>query len=217
VSVSEISVLTSAWEGTREVSRDLGIQELIAAGLLRRRDVQYVERRRFAAAVERERMGLPIPRNAPSAGSSAGAEYVLTGAWATTGDSATLALRLVHAESGEVVSTWRTSTPAGADPAGVAQRAVGSLLAELRVLGRLPAWSDPIPSAAPTSYAASGVPLAAAQAFFEGLAAEERFDWEDARRGYQSAQELSTGFFEARVALARVARLRAGGTLGASD
>ena len=34
--MSEISVLTSAWEGTEDVSRDLGLQELIAAGLLRR-------------------------------------------------------------------------------------------------------------------------------------------------------------------------------------
>jgi TolB-like protein len=217
VSVSEIVVLTTSWEGAEGISTSLGLQELVAAGLLRRRDVNYVERRRFSAAVERERRGLPPPRNAPAAGTSSGAEYLLTGAWAASGDSATLALRLVDAESGEVRSTWRASTPSNADPASVARRTVASLLSELEALGRLPAWSDPLAEAAPTAYAASGIPLSAARAFFSGLAAEERFDWEGARRGYQMAQELSAGFFEADAALARVARLRAGGTLGGND
>jgi hypothetical protein len=48
--------------------------------------------------------------------------------------------------------------------------------------------------------------------------AEDWFDWEAARRAYQGAMEIAgTAFFEPDVALARLARLRAGGTLGASD
>lgn len=217
VSVSEITVLTSTWEKLEEVGKTLGLQELIAAGLLRRRDVQYVERRRFAAAVERERRNLPQPRHAPAAGTSAGAEYLLMGAWAATGDSAVLALRLVDAQSGEVRSSWRATTPSAADPTSVARHAVASLLSELRDLGRLPDWSDPLTTAAPSEYTPSGVSPSATRAFFAGLAAEELFDWEGARRGYQSAKENSPGFFEADVALERVARLRAGSTLGGSD
>jgi hypothetical protein len=55
------------------------------------------------------------------------------------------------------------------------------------------------------------------EAFARGVAAEDVFDWEAARRAYQRARQLGgQGFFEPDVALARVARLRAGGTLGAS-
>ena len=53
-------------------------------------------------------------------------------------------------------------------------------------------------------------------AFFAGLASEEVWDWEGARAGYQAAEALDAGFFEANVALARAARLRSGGTLGSS-
>ena len=53
----------------------------------------------------------------------------------------------------------------------------------------------------------------ALQSFLRGLAAEESWDWEGARRGYQAAAS-DPGFFEAPAALARAARLRLGGTLG---
>jgi hypothetical protein len=49
-----------------------------------------------------------------------------------------------------------------------------------------------------------------------GLEAEERWDWEGARRGYQAALAAAPGFLEAEAALARAARLRNGGTLGAN-
>ena len=217
VGVSEIVVLTDAWSGSERVSSSLGLQELVAAGLLRRRDVRYVERRRFAAAVERERQGLPRPPGAPPAGNSIGAEMLLTGTWADTGDSATLALRLVDAESGDLIEAWRTETPQDADPASVARRVVGSLLERLDELDRLPSWDDPIADAAPGVWTDSGVPVGAAMAFFRGLAAEERWEWEAARQAYQRALEVAPGFFEAEAALARTARLRAGGTLGSNS
>jgi len=217
VGVSEIVVLTDAWSGSERVSPNLGLQELVAAGLLRRRDVRYVERRRFAAAVERERQGLPRPAGAPPAGNSVGAEMLLTGTWAATGDSATLALRLVNAESGDLVDAWRTGTPRDADPTSVARRIVGSLLERLDELNRLPGWSDPVTGGAPAVWTDSGIPVGAAMAFFRGLAAEERWEWEAARRAYQQALEVAPGFFEAEAALARTARLRAGGALGGNS
>ena len=57
VSVSEITLLGDPWdlEGATDIS--LGISELIVTGLLRRADVNLVERRRFAAAAEAERRG----------------------------------------------------------------------------------------------------------------------------------------------------------------
>jgi len=215
--VSELVVLTDAWSGSEAVSTNLGLQELVAAGLLRRRDVRYVERRRFAAAVERERQGLPRTRNEPAAGNSQGAAMLLTGTWAATGSGATLALRLVDAETGDLIDGWRTETPQGADPTSVARRIVGSLLVRLEALGRLPEWDDPVAGSAPESWANSGIPVGAAMAFFRGLAAEERWEWESARRGYQQALEVAPGFFEAEAALARAARLRNGGTLGGSS
>jgi hypothetical protein len=219
VSVSEIVVLTEAWSIEAPISVDLGLAELIAAGMMRRRDVHYVERRRFSAAVDRERRGLAQPMNAPPIGTSPGAEYVLAGVWIAIGDSATLALRLVDVETSAVVTSWRTRTPLDADPAGLARTAIGSSLAALADLGRHPAWTDPLGSpAAPRLFLPSGVPEAAIEAFFRGVNAEDRFDWEEARRGYQLAQEIAgDDFFEPGVALARVARQRAGGSLGASD
>src|SRR4051812_24093995 len=89
------------WELDAAGPAAIGLQELITADLLRREDVVLVERRRFAAAAERERRGQPAPAGAPRVGTSPGAELILTGTMTPVlGDSAYLALRLVEAESG---------------------------------------------------------------------------------------------------------------------
>ena len=141
-----------------------------------------------------------------------------SGTWARLGlDSAYLELRLTDLRTGTVVRTWRAATPNDADPVALARTVVGSLLAALDAMGRRPAWRDPHPEAAPPGYRPSGIPPAAVAAFLRGLAAEERWAWEGARRGYRAAIAESGGmFFEARAALARAARLRLGGTLAAS-
>ncbi len=222
ISVTDVIVIGGVWPGASAVSASLGLQELVAAGLIRRRDVQFVERRRFAAAVEREASGLPPLRNSPRTGVSPGAQLQLAGSWIPAGDSATLDLRLVDVETSAVVTAWRTTTPQDIDPTSVARTIVGSMISALNALGRIPSWSDPLASAtvhpAPTAFTPSGVSTEAVAAFFRGIEAEDRFDWEAARRAYQMATELSgTAFFESDAALARVARLRAGGALGASE
>lgn len=204
------------WELGTAATVSIGVQELVSADLLRREDVRFVERRRFAAAAERERRGLPAPAGAPPVGTSAGAELVLTGTMTPAlGDSAYLALRLVDAATGSARAGWRVGIPPGGDPTAVARRTTGSLLAVLDSLRARPAWTDPLADAAPRAWRASGVPLPAVQSFFAGVAAEDAYDWEGARRAYQRARALGgAGFFEADVALARVARMHAGGTLG---
>ena len=217
VSVGEIRILASgltAPEGG--VGLALGLQELVSVGLIRRRDVHFVERRRFAEAAARERAGGGRPAGAPAAGVSPGVEYVATAAWASVGlDSAYVDVRLAEAATGDVVATWRGATANDADVVAVGRRVVVGILGALDELGRRPAWSDPVAAAAPASYGPSGVPPEAAAAFFRGLAAEEEWAWERARVAYQRAAE-ARDFPEAAAALARAARLRTGGTLGES-
>ncbi len=222
VSVTGLVLLGAARPDASAVSPSVGLQELVVAGLIRRRDVQFVERRKFTAAVERETQGLPPLPNSPSVGVSPGAELQLAGSWIAAGDSATLDLRLVDVEPSAVVSAWRTTTPQGIDPTSLARTIVGSTISTLQEMGRAPPWTDPLSSTlvdpAPTTFTPSGVPADAVAAFFRGVEAEDRFDWETARRAYQEAMEISgDAFFEPGMALARVARLRAGGTLGASE
>lgn len=217
VTVSELRLTNpDAWGLTASVDVPLGLSELVVAGLLRRRDVHFVERRRFSVAAERERRGLPRPSGAPPAGVSPGAELVLSGTWATLGlDSAYLDMRLTDVQTGDVVTTWRTATANDADPIGLARTVVGGLLVALEEMGRRPEWTDPLSGAAPTGYMATSVPPEAVEAFLRGLAAEEEWNWAGAFRGY-SAAAAHGAFFEAEVALARAARLRMGGTLGES-
>jgi hypothetical protein len=195
----------------------LGLSELVTAGLLRRQDVSFVERRRFAVAAEAERQGRPRAPGAPPAGVSSGADLILGATWSSLGSVARLDVTLVDAATGAVVGKRALTTPGTADPTAVARSVVGSALAVLDDLGRRPAWNDPEPGLAPASYRPSGVPAAAVDAFMRGLAAEDLWKWDAARVGYQAALEAGgAGFPEARVALARAARLRLGGTLGAS-
>lgn len=219
VTVSEILLLGDPWGLESPIDTSLGIQELVSMGLLRRQDVNFVERRRFSAAAEKVRLGQPRPRGAPPVGVSPGAELILAGSWAPASqDSAYLDLRLTDAETGDVVETFRRSTPRDADPTALARSITAGLLESLREMGRLPTWADPFPIGAPRHFQPSGVAPEAVAAFFAGVAAEDRYDWEEARSAYQSALDRGgSEFKEAEVALARIARLRAGGTLGAGD
>lgn len=207
------------FEAAGGLSPETALLELTAADLLRRRDVEFVERRRFAAAAERERRGQPPLPGQPPVGRSRQADYVLAGGWARTGGGGALDLRLVDPATGLVATAWRTETPAAPDPAGLARAVSAGVVEALRKLGRLPAWADPLqPAAAPATYRPGGVPAAAVVAFSEGVVAEDRFDWGAARAAYERALRAAGGDFpEARAALARAARLRAGGTLAGSD
>lgn len=218
ISVGDVQVVGSPpWAETIPSMSPLGLSELVAAGLLRRADVQFVERRRFTAAVEAERAGAARPRGAPAAGLSVGAEYVLSGVWITTpGLPASIELRLADTQTGAVAFTWRAPVPTDVDPVGLARGIVGGLVDELSGLGRMPAWDDPLPTSALTPAERAGVSGGGVQSFLRGLAAEELWDWESARLGYQAAIASDPTFFEASVALARAARLRQGGTLGES-
>lgn len=204
-----------AWPTAASVPPDLGLSELVVAGLLRRRDVRLVERRRFAAAAEAERAGRPRAPGAPSVGVSAGAELTAGAVWVPLGTgAAAVEVRLTDSATGEVVRGRRISLPPAADMVGAARAIVSAVLATLDELGRLPVWNDPAPGAAPRTYVDSGIPNEAVQRFLVGLAAEEQWNWEAARRSYQAA--AVNGFVEADAALARTARLRQGGTLGES-
>lgn len=218
VAVGDVSIQGDAsWTLPQGLEAGLAVQELVAAGLLRREDVHFVERRRFEAAVDAERRGAPRPAGAPAAGISPGAEFVVSASWAPVVSSGPLDVRILDAATGEVLLARRGSAPRGADAASVARTVVAQLLAALDELGRRPVWSDPIPDAAPAQYRPSGIPSQALESFLRGLAAEERWNWDGARRGYQGALSGGgDGFVEAVAALARAARLRNGGTLGAS-
>lgn len=223
VTVSRIELLGQGrWSAETGVDAAVGLRELISVGLLRRRDVHFVERRRFAAAADRERRGEPRPEGAPPVGTSPGAELVLAGSWFPVGaDSAVLELRLTDAESGRVARAWRIGTPPAATLPSLARAATGGLLRTLDEMGRRAAWNAPLAGGAaepaPDGYRSAGVPAEAVSAFRAGVAAEDRYDWSAAYRAYRRAMEVGgEDFFEPWVALARAARLRAGGALGES-
>lgn len=215
VALSGVELVTSPpWPAAAPVAASLGVTELVAAGLLRRADVRFVERRRFAAAAEAERVGQPRPRGAPAAGVSEGAELVAAVVVAPLGSSQlTVEVRLADATTGAVRSSSRHLLPTQVDPVAVSRIAVRGILDALGTLGRLPPWNDPFPTAAPIDFVPSGVPESAVADFLAGLAAEEAWMWDRARVAYQAAARR-VGFVEAGAAQARTARLRLGGTLG---
>jgi hypothetical protein len=198
------------------VTSELGVAELAVAGLLRRRDVHFVERRRFSAAAEAERRGEAKPAGQPPAGLSPGAEYSASAVWTPMGtDRAIVDVRLTHLETGDVAGAARVSVPVGTDPVTLGRAVVAGILSVLTDLGRRPAWEDPAgaDTQGANAMTAAGVSPEAVRHFFLGLASEEVWDWEGARRGYQSATS-DPAFYEAAAALARTARLHLGGTLG---
>lgn len=220
VTVSEVSFLGDVpWPDAAAVGAELGISELITTNLLPRRDVDFVERRRFAAAAAAERRGEPRPPGRPPAGVSRSADLGIGATWIPTGaDAAAVEIRLVDMETGDVVGTGRLTLPRAADGVGLARTIVRGTLRVLDELDRLPAWDDPraTPGGGANVAAPSGVSTEAMRHFLRGLAAEEAWSWERARRGYQDALAVEPDFYEARAALARTARLRLGGTLAES-
>jgi hypothetical protein len=195
------------------VTPQLGISELVVTGLLTRRDVRFVERRRLEVAARVEREG-SRPPGQPPAGVSPVADYLMSAVWAQLGDGASsVEVRLVQPGSGAVAASARQAIPAGADAVTVARGVVEGTLAALDRLSVRPSGDAPPPPA--NDPAGSGVSPDALEHFLRGLAAEERWQWEAARRGYQSALAASD-FPEAGAALARTARLRLGGTIAES-
>ena len=213
VMVQGIEVQGATPGGSAAVAPEVVLEELIGAGLLRRRDVSFQERRRFLEAVRREDAGLPRPAGAPPIGTTGGAQVLLTATWSM--DRMQVALRLVDVETSEAMRAGNLQVPPDADPVSVARVVVGWMTQGLEERGRLPDWDDPIAASNPSSYVPSDVPPTSLELFLRGIEAEDRHDWEAARDAYLAAREAGGGhFFEADVALARVGRMRAGGTLG---
>jgi hypothetical protein len=215
VSISQVEFLGRfPWNTPAAVAPALGVEELVVAGLLRRRDVRFIERRRFAAAVEAIRNGVRPAPGAPPPGISESADFITTAVWIPVGSGqASVEVRLSTLETGAVAGATRLVLSDDADPVMLARTIVNGVLQVLDDLDRLPVWDD---GAGRTGTARERrVSTDALASFFAGLASEESWDWEGARRGYQTAARDAT-FHEASTALARAARLRLGGTLGES-
>ena len=215
VSVSEVEFLGAyPWTAGGTVSAALGVEELVVTNLLRRRDVRFVDRRRFSAAADAERRGVARARGQPPAGVSTSAEFAVTAVWITLGPGQeSVEVRLAGMSTGDVVGATRVSVAEGTRPVALSRAIVQGILTVLNELDRLPNWEDPLASA--NDGDADSVSDEALRDFLRGLAAEELWNWEEARRGYQAAA-ADPAFYEATAALARSARLRLGGTLAES-
>jgi hypothetical protein len=216
VSVYEVRI-TGNWSapGGDHDALAIGVTELVAAGLMRRGDVDFVERRRFAPAAEAERLGTSMPPGQPAAGLSRQVDFVVHVTWVPVpGGEASAEVQLVDPQSGEVVEGSRATLARSADPVAVARAVVETTLELVDRRANRPAWDDPLVTRNRPANAGgiSGVSAEAIKRFLDGLAAEERWNWEGARRGYQMAAS-DPSFHEARILLGRVARLRLGGTL----
>lgn len=221
ITVSEVDFAGAyPWPEGARVGPSLAMSELVVANLLRRRDVHFVERRRFADAAAAERRGDPAPPGRPPPGVSESVDLGIVVIWLpTTAERANLEIRLTRVETGAVDGATRVIVPGDADPVAIARSIVGGAVEVLDELGRLPEWDDspaPAVGAAANARGDSRVSTEALLHFLRGLAAEERWSWEGARRGYQQALESDPDFHEARTVLARAARLRLGGTLAES-
>jgi hypothetical protein len=133
--------------------------------------------------------------------------------WVSSGGGSAVDVRLIRLESGEVVAGTRRALPEEAGAVRLGREIVALTVELLEELGRRPSWTDPKGNA--NDLATRGVGPRVLDDFLRGLAAEERWRWEEARRGYQAAS-ADPSFFEAEAALARTARLRLGGTLAES-
>ena len=216
ISVSAVELHGSySWPAAALVAPSLGVAELVSAGLLRRRDVDFVERRRFSIAAEAERSGSRRRAGQPPAGVSRSVDFSTTAVWIrAAADSAMVEVRLVRPETGDVAGATRLGVSTDIDPVTLARSIVAGAIEVLDDLGRLPEWSDPLAATANT-VPPGGVATDALLDFLIGLAAEEGWNWEGARRGYEAAARAQE-FHEAATALARAARLRLGGTLAES-
>jgi hypothetical protein len=213
LAVGDIELLGTLEWPSGGVSTSLGLAELVVTGLLRRRDVDFVERRRFERASAVERSGSRPPGH-PPAGVSPSAEFIVHAVWVgRSASESAIDVRLVRLATGEVGGATRTILPRSVDAVTLARGVVAGALEVLSDLDRRPEWEDPMASA--NDRPSAGVSPEALGRFVRGLAAEELFRWEEARRGYQAAAEDSS-FYEATSALARTARLRLGGTIAES-
>lgn len=193
------------------IDASVAVLELATAGLLRRRDVHFVERRRFSVAAAAERTGLEPPAGRPPVGISVGAEFAAAATYAeVTTELASLEVRLTSLQTGEVVGATRLQVTPGADAVQLGRSMVSGILAVLDELNRRPLWDDPMAATRESERVREDI-LAN---FLQGLAYEEVWDWEEAREAYQAAVDVD--FPEAAAALARTARLRLGGTLAES-
>ena len=201
-----------AWPGAG-ISSSIGVHELVAAGLLRRRDVEFVERRRFVAIADAERNGETRRPGQPPAGVSVTPSFSIQAVWIPLSATRTsVEIRLMDVLSGEVVQSTRAMLPSEPDAVTLARSIVDGAIAMLDDEGHLTAWVDSLASEPANAEATSGVSPASLVNFLAGLAAEERWNWEGARRGYQAAA-AEPAFHEAVTLLARAARLKLGGTL----
>lgn len=202
--------------GGQHAALAAGLTDLVAAGLMRRADVDFVERRRFGPAAEAERLGRTAPARQPPPGVTRSLDYMVQVTWLPLpGGDATAEVQLVAPGSGEVVEGTRTTMPRSSDPVFVARAIVETTLQLVDQRATRPPWQDPLAaemSGTANADGTSGVSHGAILEFLDGLAAEDRWNWEGARRGYQAAA-TSPSFHEARILLARAARLRLGGTL----
>ena len=216
MAVAEALLTADQW-ALPEAGSALALTELVSAGLLERRDVNFIERRRFTPAAERQRRGLPAPAAEPPVGTSPGAEWMLHITVVTNpAVPGAVDLRLVHVESGANRAGWRVAVPAQADLVGISRLVVGSLMLKLDELS-LGVERDPTAPTPSDTYAGSPVSGSATTAFLNGVRWGDLYRWDLARASYESALLLAGGNFpEADVALRREARLRAGGSLGGS-
>ena len=216
VSIGGIEIVGDlGWPPGADTSLEFVVEELVAAGLLRRGDVRFVERRRFTRAARLERMGAERPAGAPPVGVSAPADFLASATWISfSAERSTIEVRLANSTTGGIAASTRIELEHQATVLDVSRGVVGGVLEALDRLGRLPRWEDPLAGSDGTTGSVE-VEQEALLAFAAGLAAEDAFQWERARMGYQSALR-DERFHEAGVALARTARLRLGGTLGES-
>jgi hypothetical protein len=203
-------------EGAASDSIGILIAELVQARLLHRSDLTVVDRRRYAPAAERRARGLASPPGAPEAGVSPGVKWIVRPHLLPVRPEGTLVtVSLVDAATGEVSATRSAEVTDSGGPLDAARAAGDLLLTMLReseLLAHTPAGPEPwaLPGAVDEVREATRL-------FALGLAAEDRWEWEASGSAYREALRLGgPGFTEAAQALARVARLRSGGTLGQS-
>ena len=148
VSVAEVEFLGAyPWTASGTVSAALGVEELVVTNLLRRRDVRFVDRRRFSAAADAERRGVARAPGQPPAGVSTSAEFAVTAVWVTLGPGQeSVEVRLAGMATGDVVGATRVSVE-GARPLALSRAIVRGILTVLNELDRLPTWDDPLASA----------------------------------------------------------------------